>query len=626
MSTHEPNKELTTDEYKYWAFISYNHHDEEAAKWLHNALETYKIPHSLIGRELAVGKLPARLYPIFRDKDELPSSNNLSDKIKDALYRSRFLIVICSPYAVASRWVNEEIKTFKSFGREARVHCFIIDGEPNASDVPERSALECFPPAVRHKLGADLQPGAERVEPLAADARKGQDSRANAKLRLLAGLFGLTYDDLWQRERRRRARQRARLSIGLTLLTLLLSSALFIVLADAGVNVPFGERTRTFIDRHRLSVLRPVHTEAEVRQAAAAQRRLLLGTIQQGQEAPNGLIFDSLRERKGASVWVTAQTLTGVFHLPDLHNEESSKLVAALDAAFQPAQTFEKDGVKYGWLQSDGTLSPALVPLWTAAALAETLGRPGLLTGAARERAQAQFVYTQEVLKLYRANDAGGWNMFPRQINNAPSNYPTALALLMLLETRQANLAWEGSTERRDALLKATAQWLIEQYDDKTNPAGWKEENRSTYEAFDGLTLQIYAELLRAEEEAGISLPPKILNQIPRHLNSCNTRTFNYALASTSYQAAIKDYNGNQAVDVSESLAFLWRPWAIDCAARWLRRAKRYGVADEAQVPVQRALGHLVIDLGDEAMRRATGGWTYEAGETLYGLAAIPPP
>ena len=625
MSAHEPNKELTAEEYKYWAFISYNHHDEDAAKWLHNALETYKVPNSLVERELAVGKIPTRLYPIFRDKDELPSSNNLSDKIKEALYRSRFLIVICSPWAVASRWVNEEIKTFKSFGREDRVHCFIIEGEPNASDSPERSALECFPSAVRHKLGADLQPSVERVEPLAADARKGQDSRANAKLRLLAGMLDLTYDDLRQRERRRRAKQRARLSIGLTLLTLLLSGVLFIVFADAGVNVPYGERTRSFIDRHRISVFRPVHTEAEVRRAAAVQRRLLLGTIQQGQ-APNGLIFDSLRERNVASVWVTSQTLTGVFHPPELNNEESGKLVTALDAVFQPEQTFEKDGVKYGWLQTDGTLSPAMTPLWTAAALAEALGKPGLLTGAARERAQAHFVYTQEVLKLYRANDAGGWNMFPRQLNNAPSNYPTALALLVLLETRHANLPWEGSTERRDVLLKASAQWLIDQYDDKTNPPGWKEENRSTYEAFDGLTLQIYAELLRAEEETGILLPPKILNQIPRHLSSCNTRTFNYALASTSYQSPIKDYKGNQAIDVSESLAFLWHPWAIDCAARWLSRAKRLGVSDEEQVPVQRAFGHLVIDLGDEAMRRATGGWTYEAGETLYGLAAIPPP
>jgi hypothetical protein len=29
--------------YKYWAFVSYSHRDEQWAKWIHEGIETYKV-------------------------------------------------------------------------------------------------------------------------------------------------------------------------------------------------------------------------------------------------------------------------------------------------------------------------------------------------------------------------------------------------------------------------------------------------------------------------------------------------------------------------------------------------------------------------------------------------------
>ena len=138
---------------KYWAFISYSHTDREWGDWLHKVLETYRVPRRLIGRESRDGTIPARLFPIFRDREELPVSADLSSNINEALRESRYLIVVCSPRAAASRWVGEEIKTFKRLGREDRILALIVDGEPNASEGKPGFKVEdeCFHEALRYR-------------------------------------------------------------------------------------------------------------------------------------------------------------------------------------------------------------------------------------------------------------------------------------------------------------------------------------------------------------------------------------------------------------------------------------------------------------------------------------------
>lgn len=188
---------------KYWAFISYSHRDESWARWLHRAIEAYRVPGRLVGKPSRSGVVPRRLFPVFRDRDELPTSPDLGGSIVDSLKQSRFLIVICSPEAASSRWVNEEVKTFKALGREDRVLCLVVAGEPNASDRPDSAQQECFPPAVRYRVSCEGLLGQERTEPLAADARPGKDGRSDVKLKLLSGLLGVGLDELKLREAER---------------------------------------------------------------------------------------------------------------------------------------------------------------------------------------------------------------------------------------------------------------------------------------------------------------------------------------------------------------------------------------------------------------------------------------
>jgi tetratricopeptide (TPR) repeat protein len=196
-------------EQRYKAFISYSHQDDKVAAWLHRALETYKPPKNLIGQQAKHGAVPKRLAPIFRDRDELASAHHLGTVINEALSQSACQIVICSPAAARSKWVNEEILAYKRLGREDRILCLIVGGEPNATDLPGRADEECFPPALRYRLGADGKLSDERTEPIAADARENKDGKANAKIKLIAGILGVGFDDLRQRELHRRHRRMA---------------------------------------------------------------------------------------------------------------------------------------------------------------------------------------------------------------------------------------------------------------------------------------------------------------------------------------------------------------------------------------------------------------------------------
>lgn len=221
-------------EYKYWGFISYSHADEKWADWLHKSLETYAVPKQLVGKPTKYGPIPKRAFPIFRDRDELPSSANLGDKLTAALTGSRYLIVICSPRAVGSQWVNEEIKTFKSLGRESQVLCLIVDGEPYASLNPQLGLEECFPEPVRYQIDENRQITDIRTEPIAADARKGKDGKPNARLKLLSGMFNVNFSDLKQRDHERAQRRLKQILVGVMVL--------FVVFLALGINLFYQKK------------------------------------------------------------------------------------------------------------------------------------------------------------------------------------------------------------------------------------------------------------------------------------------------------------------------------------------------------------------------------------------------
>lgn len=182
---------------KYAAFISYRHCplDIAVAESLHKMIERYQVPRELrSGSERHIGK-------VFRDRDELPLSNNLTEDIYTALDHSEFLIVICTPDTPKSKWVDREIEYFISKHGRNRVLTVLASGTPE----------ESIPPRITCDYGADGSVIAE-YEPLCAylvapAQHKILKNLRSEFLRLMAAMLNCPYDALRQRQKRYRMQQ-----------------------------------------------------------------------------------------------------------------------------------------------------------------------------------------------------------------------------------------------------------------------------------------------------------------------------------------------------------------------------------------------------------------------------------
>ncbi len=143
------------EQYNYKAFISYRHTspDQEIASKLHTLIETYTVPKD-IREKLGIQKMGR----VFRDQEELPLSKDLGADIRAALENSEWLIVVCSPRYLESRWCNAELDYFIELGKRDHILPILVEGEPD----------ESFPAQLRFE---EVDGRTVEIEPLAADVR-----------------------------------------------------------------------------------------------------------------------------------------------------------------------------------------------------------------------------------------------------------------------------------------------------------------------------------------------------------------------------------------------------------------------------------------------------------------------
>lgn len=222
---------------KYRAFISYSQKDKSWARRIHRAIERYKVPADLLIDTVDQGR---RVGKVFLDTEEKKAATSIDELLKAAIRGSECLIVVCSPNAVASRFVNEEISYFKSHNPGGKILPVIIGGEPNARDAGDEDN-EAFPLALVRRVDADGTITEDREEPFAADARPGKDGFARVKAQLIAGILNIDFDALWKREERA-TRRRALVFQGLAAtMTLVAGIAVFGLWAALS---NFAERTQ----------------------------------------------------------------------------------------------------------------------------------------------------------------------------------------------------------------------------------------------------------------------------------------------------------------------------------------------------------------------------------------------
>ena len=118
-----------TEEIHYDAFISYRHSelDSFVAENLHRKLENFKLPKTVLPK-VKSGK--TKIERVFRDVDELPLSDDLSDPISRALKNSDFLITICTPRYLESRWCMKEIEVFLQTHPRNHILVVLAEDEP----------------------------------------------------------------------------------------------------------------------------------------------------------------------------------------------------------------------------------------------------------------------------------------------------------------------------------------------------------------------------------------------------------------------------------------------------------------------------------------------------------------
>ena len=249
------------EQQKYCAFISYRHQspDDVIAKALHTAIETYGVP---AGIRKKTGK--KKLGRVFRDQEELPLSANLGSDIETALDSSDWFIAICSPRYLESRWCLRELDYFMQKKGRDRVLAVLVEGEPETS----------FPEVLRFSV--DEAGNRTEVEPLAANLR-GSDWKKklkDEKLRLLAPMLSVTFDELKRRERQRAIRR-----------TFTVSAAVLVAAAGLGVFLA--------VNHARQERLR----EEAALQAAIAEEQRARAEEEQRQKEEQAAIAEAERQR-----------------------------------------------------------------------------------------------------------------------------------------------------------------------------------------------------------------------------------------------------------------------------------------------------------------------------------------
>ena len=588
------------------------------ARRLHEGLEGYRVPRLLKDKLNRSGeKIPARLQPVFRDLNDLSAASNLTEALKDALRQSHSLVVLCTENSARSEWVAKEIEYFRELGRPHRIFCMIGPvRQPTNPGGTLPSATELFPTALRRTCADD-----SKMEPLAGDARPGQDGFRVALLKTIAGILDIDFDRLRQRERERR-RRRVLLGCALVAGGVLLVATAYLAAVDAGLNLFGAAPLRATIDLHRWSVFRPIYSIGRINAAASAVRQELLAADQKHWRSEAGFPAGSDDRDPKSGIWASSQLACGVLHCPEAPGALVQTALKAIAAAFDPSQSMENKGRPLGWLASKNELHPSFEPtVWTCAALVAALGRRQAVAENQRDQFATWLSISQTSMDNFECTPGGYSSFAVATPGFAGSDYATALALGVMLNCRQYQLPWRGSQDRLDAKIRASVQFLCAHFDGAKRPPGWTLLADGKWNASPGLTLQILAELLRTHREIGIPLPAPIVQSAADWME----------FAAKDSDIEDKDYftqtfvePSNQVAQADRTIGFLHQPWAIALAWEWREVAASLPDAQHQLALADRTLSYQIVDRSSETIQTGAKLPFYFSAEYFWTTTQVP--
>ena len=226
------------------AFISYSRRDKEFARRLGAALRAYAPPKGL-GLEL-------RHLDIFRDEEDF-TGVEYHQAVHRHLQASRRLVLICSPNARKSEYVNDEIRQFVAMRGADSIVPVLCGGLANNEARDDQEEEKAFPEALCAALRMPLAIDYRGFDP-AGKQKVNKDAFHGAWCSLLANLYGLSRSEVEQREKKREARRRriTRSIVGGIMATLLAATA---------ISVTFW---RQAVEQRRAAVARQLTAQAEL--------------------------------------------------------------------------------------------------------------------------------------------------------------------------------------------------------------------------------------------------------------------------------------------------------------------------------------------------------------------------
>lgn len=179
------------------AFISYSRKDSTFASLLKKALEAFSPPK--------IGTIPQKHLDIFRDEEDF-TGTDYHKAVSKHLQTSRKLIVICSPAARASQYVNDEIRVFTETNGSEHIIPILLDGLPNNEATEQQEANKAFPDAL---INCIQMPRAIDYRGFQTNRDKVNKGKFNSSwFDLLTHLYDTDRNLMEERERKRQVRNR----------------------------------------------------------------------------------------------------------------------------------------------------------------------------------------------------------------------------------------------------------------------------------------------------------------------------------------------------------------------------------------------------------------------------------
>lgn len=233
------------------AFISYSRKDLDFVSVLERTLRRYKPPAGL--------NAPLRYLNIFLDTEDF-TGTEYSQSVAQHLKASRKLIVVCSPSARRSRYVNDEIRIFSEANGTSNIIPVIVSGIPNTEAKSDDDPEMAFPAALAERLKIPLACDYRGFDP-ASDKRASIKKYEQSWFQLLANIYDCSRDQIDKREQRRQRQRHIRWTIA--------AVTVGSILLTAGGYALFQ------------------HQKAELERMTAESERLSAQSMQQSDKDPN---------------------------------------------------------------------------------------------------------------------------------------------------------------------------------------------------------------------------------------------------------------------------------------------------------------------------------------------------